>query len=303
MSRRSAPFTFTSVRSTSVFARLVPILASTFLMLARPTPAAAQTNIWAGTDVSANVELTPFLAEGKARTAVIVCPGGSYFWHDMETEGYDVARYLQSHGISAFVLRYRAAGVFAFVTRFRTIFRGRRYPDAQEDLLRAVRLVREQADSLGVDPARIGVMGFSAGGHLVMSAATYFPKEERPAFIVPIYPVVTMHAPYVHKRSRRALLGDSRKRNAALRDSLSLERHVPADCPPVFLANCKDDPIVDYHNSLLLDSALTAANVPHAYTLYPTGGHGFGGSEVKGSAEARSWKESFLRWLEALFKN
>ena len=143
-------------------------------------------------------------------------------------------------------------------------------------------------------------MGFSAGGHLVMSAAELLPLSERPAFIAPIYPVVTMVDKCVHKRSRRALLGDNKKNNQQLRALLSLELHVPKDCPPVFLVNCIDDPIVKYHNSELLDSALTSLNIPHRYIQYKTGGHGFGATENKGTAESRQWKAEFLNWLKAL---
>lgn len=249
---------------------------------------------------SKSLELTPFLAVGSTE-AVIVCPGGSYFWHDMQAEGYEVGRWLQSQGISAFVLRYRTAYVPAFVTHFRLLLRGNRYPDPQDDLLQALRYVREHADRYGIDSLRIGVMGFSAGGHLVMSAAELFPPEERPAFVVPVYPVVSMTEDCTHKRSRRGLLGDSRTHNRQLRDSLSLERHVPHDCPPVFLVNCKDDPVVDYRNSVLLDSALTAQRVPHRYKLYETGGHGFGASDTKGTDECRAWKQAFIEWLDELY--
>ena len=143
-------------------------------------------------------------------------------------------------------------------------------------------------------------MGFSAGGHLVMSAAEWFRPQERPDFVVPVYPVVTMTKNCVHKRSRRALLGESKVKDARLRDSLSLEQHVPADCPPVFLVNCKDDPVVDYRNSVLLDSALQARHIPHVYLQYQTGGHGFGASEKKGSPECRQWKQAFLAWVREL---
>lgn len=244
--------------------------------------------------------MTPYLAEGRGNIAVVVCPGGSYFWHDMEHEGHEVGRWLQANGISAFVLRYRTAYVPAFVTRFRYIFRGNRYPDPQDDLLQAMRYIKAHADEYGIDTLRIGAMGFSAGGHLVMSAGELFATDDRPAFIAPIYPVVTMTDNCVHKRSRRALLGDSRKRNKRLRDSLSLERHVPADCPPVFLVNCQDDPIVEYHNSMLLDSALTARGVNHKYLQYETGGHGFGASDTKGTDECRAWKKEFLLWLKEI---
>jgi len=257
-------------------------------------------NIWEGMNVSKNVELTPYLVPGTGNKAVVVCPGGSYFWHDIETEGHGVARWLQQNGISAFVLRYRTAYVPAFITRYRYLFRGNRYPDPQNDLRQALSYVRSHAQEYGIDSARVGAMGFSAGGHLVMSAAELFPPQERPAFVVPVYPVVTMSKPCVHKRSRRALLGDSRKGNKQLRDSLSLEEHVPADCPPVFLVNCKDDPVVDYHNSELLDSALIVRHVPHVYVQYQTGGHGFGASDEKGTAECRQWKQAFLAWVRKL---
>lgn len=268
--------------------------------LALSAKAQEAVNIYADMPGHKRVELTPFLAAGSGE-AVIVCPGGSYFWHDMQAEGYAVGRWLQSQGITAFVLRYRTAYVPAFVTHFRLLLRGNRYPDPQDDLLQALRYVKQHAGSYGIDTLRIGAMGFSAGGHLVMSAAELFPPEEWPAFIVPVYPVVSMTADCTHKRSRRGLLGDSRKNNRQLRDSLSLERHVPADCPPVFLINCKDDPVVDYRNSLLLDSALTAQGVPHRYTLYETGGHGFGASDTKGTAECREWKQTFIEWMDELY--
>lgn len=257
-------------------------------------------NIWQGTTVGKTVVMTSYLAEGKGNAAVIVCPGGSYLWHDMGGEGKDVGEWLQRNGISAFVLRYRTAGVGAFLTPYRYVFRGNRYPDALNDLLRAMQYVKAHSAELGVDASRVAAMGFSAGGHLVMSAAELLPREQRPWFVVPVYPVVTMTEACVHRRSRRALLGDSRLRSRQLRDLLSLERHVPADCPPVFLVNCKDDPVVDCRNSELLDSALTRQQVPHRYIQYQTGGHGFGASDHKGTAECRQWKEEFMAWFRRL---
>ncbi len=268
------------------------------LLLAVTACSFAQVNIWEGTACKKKVMLTPYLTEGKPHMAVIVCPGGSYFWHDIEVEGYGVAEWLQRNGISAFVLNYRTGYVPAFITHYRLIFRGNRYPDPQDDLLQAVRYVRQHAAEYGIDPARLGAMGFSAGGHLVMSGAEWFTGEDRLAFAAPIYPVVTMTHPCVHKRSRRGLMGDSRTRNKALREQLSLEKHVPADCPPIFLVNCVDDPIVDYRNSELLDSALTAQNIPHRYIQYRTGGHGFGASDTKGTAECRQWRDEFLKWIK-----
>lgn len=257
-------------------------------------------NIWQGTDCKKRVEMVPYLASGQNNVAVIVCPGGSYFWHDMDAEGAKVGEWLRQNGISAFVLRYRTAGFMAFFTHYRYLFRGNRYPDALDDLHQAMNYVKHHAKEYGVHVDSIGAMGFSAGGHLVMSAGELLESQERPAFIAPIYPVVTMTQKCVHKRSRRALLGDSRKNNKKLRDSLSLECHVPDDCPPVFLVNCKDDPIVKYHNSELLDSALTAHHVTHRYIQYKTGGHGFGATDDKGTAECRQWKKEFLDWLRGL---
>lgn len=272
-----------------------------FLFGMAGSSAFAQINIWEGVKRHKKVEMTPYLAAGDNNMAIVVCPGGSYFWHDTITEGHDVAKWLQANGISAFVLNYRTAYVPAFLFRYRWMFRGNRYPDPQDDLRQALKIIRFRYEEFGVNPNRVGAMGFSAGGHLVMSALELFEKNDQPDFVVPVYPVITMKGPYVHKRSRRGLLGESKKHDKKLIDLLSLENHVQADCRPVFLVNCVDDPIVDYHNSVLLDSALTAQNIKHVYIQYPTGGHGFGMSDIKGSPESRQWKFAFLNWLNTLF--
>ena len=274
-------------------------------------------HIWEGTSVSnRSVTLKPFLPESarQGMTAVIVCPGGSYCWHDYETEGRKVAEWLQQNGIAAFVLNYRVQGILQYITHSRAIFGGHKHPDMIEDLQRAIQLVREHATAYDIAPHRVGAMGFSAGGHLVMSAAEFFHTDYlaphgitttvslRPDFVAPIYPVVSMTHPDTHKRSRRALLGEWGKFCHKKRQALSLEHNVPADCPPVFLVNCKDDPIVRYHNSELLDSALTVQNIPHRYIQYATGGHGFGADTTKGTAEARQWMPEFLNWLKLLFE-
>ena len=271
--------------------------------------------LWDGYDVShgKQVTLTPYLAENNpSGISIIVCPGGSYFWLDEETEGEGVARWLQSNGISAFVLCYRAAGFGAFFWHHRILFRGKQYPDMITDAQRALQWVRDHSDLYGIDPDKLGMMGFSAGGHLVMSAACFHDYDYlkaigiqsdanlRPAFVAPIYPVVTMREPYVHHRSRRALLSETRNHDKTMIDSLSLECHIPDDCPPVFIVNCVDDPVVEYHNSILLDSALTANQVNHRYIQYQTGGHGFGASEEKGTEECRQWRTEFLKWLNEI---
>lgn len=270
-------------------------------------------NIWEGTSCKANVKLTPFLAEGENNIACIVCPGGSYFWLDYKTEGEGVAKWLQSNGISAFVLEYRTAGVAGFITHYRIMARGHRYPDMLEDVLRSIQLIRENAAKFRIDPGRLGVMGFSAGGHLAAMSGLFYDTDLlsqfkitpsvnlKPNFIAPIYPVITLTGPETHKRSRRGLLGEIKSINTMMKDSLSLERHVRADMPPVFLMNCIDDPIVKYHNSELFDSALNAYGVNHKYLQFKTGGHGFGADPKKTSTEAISWKECFLEWVRNIF--
>lgn len=271
-------------------------------------------NIWEGTECNAEVTLTPYLAGGDNNIACIVCPGGSYFWLDKKTEGIGVAEWLQSQGISAFVLEYRVGGVPAFITHYRLISRGHRYPDMLQDVQRAIQLVRENADKYHIDPDKLGVMGFSAGGHLAAMSGLFFdtdvlsefgikPKVSlRPDFIAPIYPVVSMTDNSVHKRSRRGLLGEGKAISKEMKDSLSLEKHIRQDTPPAYLMNCIDDPIVNYHNSELLDSAMTAKGVTHKYVQFKTGGHGFGATASKTTEEAITWKENFINWLKSIFK-
>lgn len=253
-----------------------------------------------------------FVPEHPNGAAAIICPGGSYCWLDMKNEGFPVAQWLNSQGISAFVLHYRTIGFGAYFLHSRFLVRGVRHPDMIADLQRAFQWVSGFSQRYGVDDGKIGVIGFSAGGHLAMSSAcfsdTHFLGLEgmdsnvnlRPAFVASIYPVVTLREPFVHKRSRRALLGDDRQRNKMMIDSLSLELHIPDDCPPVFLVNCRDDKVVDYNNGVMLDSALTAAGIRHLYRQYETGGHGFGVSESLGSVESRAWKWELLEWLKEI---
>lgn len=272
--------------------------------------------IWEGTGVgSKKVTLQLFLPEKNLYSgmAVIVCPGGSYCWHDYEVEGVDVARWLQNEGIAAFVLKYRVQGVFNFIFHTRAVWVGHKHPDMLEDIQRSIQLIRENASQYNINPHRLGVMGFSAGGHLVMSSACYYETDFlskigikhstslRPDFVASIYPVVSMSHSVTHKRSRRALLGEWKQFSQRMRDSLSLELHIPPNCPPVFLVNCKDDPIVNYYNSVLLDSALTSNGVNHKYIQYQTGGHGFGASDIRGTVECRKWRNDFFDWLIDLY--
>ena len=247
--------------------------------------------------VSSAQKVIPFIADPETATgeAVIVCPGGSYHWLSRTVEGTDVAQRLCEDGISAFVLNYRHAGTRYFL--FGPLaFPQNHYPDMINDLRKTVRDVREHASEYGIDPDRIGVMGFSAGGHLVLNLGED-PGEmvSRPDFIVSVYPVVTMtDETIVHKRSRRGLLGGKRN-DDTLKDALSMERKVPSYMPPVLLVNCKDDPVVDYRNSEVMDKALTEGGIFHRYIQYETGGHGFGTS-----SSAAPWYGELRGWLDSI---
>ena len=276
----------------------------TFLLLVLCTALQAQTvRIWEGTSVRAGSTLTAYLPEGEPEAAVIVCPGGSYFWLDKEGEGTLVGEWLAGNGIAAYVLLYRTGGWFNFAFHARAVFGGNRHPDMIADLQRAITLVRRQF------AGPVGAMGFSAGGHLVMSAAEFFGTDFtglaggtslRPDFVAPIYPVVTMRDSSAHARSRRGLLGDGRTADQTLRDSLSLECHVRPDSPPVFLLRCDDDPVVDPANADLLDAALAEKGVPHRTVRYRSGGHGFGADKEKFTEETALWQAAFLDWMEEI---
>jgi acetyl esterase/lipase len=174
------------------------------VMMALPCRAQQRISIWDGVKgySGSEVTLTAFLppADKKPTAAVIVCPGGSYFWLSKKTEGTDVARWLQSEGIAAFVLNYRVAGIGSFITHYRLFVRGTRFPDMMEDVSRSIQIVRENANRYGFPMNRIGVMGFSAGGHLALMSAEFADVNYlsargirpavslRPDFIAAIYP-------------------------------------------------------------------------------------------------------------------
>lgn len=221
---------------------------------------------------------------------VIVCPGGSYHHLGMPHEGYQVAEWLNSQGITAFVLRYRVG------------MHGYRHPAMIQDIQRAIQYVREKTPDL----KKIGVMGFSAGGHLVTMAGAFFKENYlkaigiepevslRPDFVVPVYPVVSMQDSLAHLRSRKNLIGESFTKEQM--DKFSMELQIHDDMPPVFLITAKDDPVVNYKNSVALDRALTNKNINHTFLLYEKGGHGYGMDEKKGGETAR-WNVVFKEWL------
>jgi len=206
-------------------------------------------------------------------TAVIICPGGGYGWLSMENEGSSPAHWLNSLGVSAFVLKYRLAEYG--------------HPAPLRDVLRAIRLVRARAAGFGVRPDRLGVMGFSAGGHLAACAGTLYDAPEgrtgaaldavsaRPDFLVLLYPVITMRDPFVHAGSRRNLLGPHPTNEEI--HHLSADEQVTKDTPPAFLVQTTADGTVPVENSLRFYEALRRAGVTGVEMhLFEQGPHGFG---------------------------
>ena len=227
-----------------------------------------------------------------SNTAVIICPGGSYYWLDMKSEGKIVAEWLSENNISAYVLKYPTSSWLSFFFHIRSPYRSQ-YPAQLESLKEALKIVKNEGFE------NVGVMGFSAGGHLAVNSAVSIKDSLAPDFVTAIYPVVTMKSPYVHKRSRRGLLGERRSKKTCMQDSLSLELHAEKISCPLFLVNCKDDKTVDYRNSeLLYNAMLKNPNSKITYIQFNTGGHGFGADDSKANEEAILWKESWILWLK-----
>jgi acetyl esterase/lipase len=240
--------------------------------------------------------LTAFLpAAGTANgTAVIICPGGGYARLSIDSEGYDVAKRLNEMGVTAFVLKYRLPN-------------DQSQPDKSIapllDAQQALRLVRQQAAKYGVNPERIGVMGFSAGGHLAATAGTHFarpvgaspgPVSVRPAFLVLLYPVISFSDRLRHAGSRDNLLGT--KPTADQVRLYSNELQVSAQTPPTFLVHAQDDKTVPVNNSIVFYQACLRHGVPAELHLYPKGGHGFG---LNNQTTKDVWTDRLKNWLDA----
>jgi acetyl esterase/lipase len=236
--------------------------------------------------------ITPFLAPGGNGAAVVVFPGGGYSHLSVDKEGVQVARWLNTLGVSAFVVQYRL---------------GPRYhhPAMLHDAARAVRTVRARAAEWRVDPARVGVLGFSAGGHLASTIGTHFDAgaaasadrveraSSRPDFLVLIYPVITLDSARTHRGSRTNVLGPSPE--PGLERLLSTETQVTRATPPTFIVASTDDAAVPVENSLAFYQAARNAGVPVELHVFESGRHGFGlGGDDPSLA---SWPRQAELWL------
>jgi acetyl esterase/lipase len=225
-------------------------------------------------------------------TAVIVCPGGSYSHLAMSHEGFDIAKKLNEMGVAAFVLKYRLPSDVTMVDK---------EIGPLQDAQRAIQLVRQNAATWHVDTARVGIMGFSAGGHLASTAGTHFMKPVidnpnqlslKPDFMILIYPVISFDDSIGHRGSRDNLIG--RNPSSEKIREYSNEQQVDAHTPPAFLVHAEDDRTVPVVNSLYFYEALQRNKVPSELHIYPKGGHGFG---MDNPTTKDRWMERLQNWL------
>ena len=230
-----------------------------------------------------------------SRTMVVVFPGGGYTAVATATEGRAAVRWLDSLGVASAIVRYRVAPRY-------------HYPEIFQDAQQAVRLVRAHAAEWGVDTARIGVLGFSAGGHLAAMLGTDIDRGDsrntdavrrlsaRPGFMILVYPVITMDSAFTHLHSRFALIGAHPSR--AMVDSLSEEKQVRPDTPPTLLVTTNDDTLVSSENSLRMYAALHRAHVPAGLHIYDSARHGrHGFSIAPADSELGTWPKVMEFWL------
>lgn len=247
-----------------------------------------------GTEPEDRPNLSLYLAPGDGpHAAILVCPGGGYGHLATGHEGHAIGKFCQQHGISAFVLTYRIAPKY-------------HHPAPLLDAQRGLRTVRARAREWHVDPARIGVIGFSAGGHLASTLATWFdagkadaedPIERascRPDFTVLVYPVIAFDQPWTHQGSKRNLLGEQAEDTALVR-RLSTANSVTAETPPCFLVHTSGDTVVPAENSIDFYLALRRAKVPAELHVFEKGQHGFGLGG--GDAVLATWPDLLLAWL------
>ena len=273
--------------------------------LAASSQAAEALPLWDGPApkaAAAPAEPQPFLdlyvpEKDRANgSALVICPGGGYGGLALGHEGLEVATWCNTHGIAAFVLHYRLGR------------QGHHYPTQLIDVQRAIRLVRSNANQFGIDPHRIGIMGFSAGGHLASMAATLFNEQAtlpgpepdavdavsaRPDLAVLCYPVIALNAPHTHRGSRKNLLGPADDDDLA--EQLSTDSRVTAETPPTFLFQTDEDTAVPPENAVGFYLACRRAGVPAELHIYQPGRHGVGLAADQPSVS--SWPDRLRDWL------
>jgi len=233
--------------------------------------------------------------EAPPRGAVVVCPGGGYGGLAMDHEGHQIARWLNEHGIAAFICDYRHRG------------KGYGHPAPLQDAQRAIRTVRARAEEFGVDPKKVGILGFSAGGHLTSSVLTHFDKGDeksddvvmrqssRPDFGVLCYPVIAWDQPYTHRGSQNNLLGADASKE--LIESMSSEKQVTSETPPTFLFHTYEDKAVPPENSIVFYDACIKNKVPAEMHIFEKGQHGVGlAAKIPGTS---AWPGLCIEWLNA----
>ncbi len=254
--------------------------------------------LWAGGAPGAGKEspeviVYPAPADKNTGAAIVICPGGGYGGHAINHEGHDIAKWCNSHGITGVIVKYRL-GV------------KNPHPVPLGDAQRALRWTRANAKEWGVDADRVGILGFSAGGHLASTAGTHFDlgivdskdpidtQSCRPDFMVLVYPVITMTDPYTHKGSRSNLLG--KNPDAKLIDLLSNEKQVTPKTPPTFLVHTTEDTAVPPENSALFYLALCRNKVPAELHSYEKGQHGLGLGPR--ALPFSSWPDRCVAWMQ-----
>lgn len=246
-------------------------------------------------DFRPTLTVYPAPRENNTGAAIVICPGGGYGFTAMDHEGHQIGAWLNSIGVAGFIVDYRHRN------------RGYGHPAPLQDAQRAVRHVRAKAEDYRVDPRRIGVLGFSAGGHLASTAATHFdagkpdakdPIERascRPDFAVLCYPVIVFDEAVTHRGSQQNLLGKDAP--AELVRSLSNEKQVTKDTPPAFLWHTDEDKGVPAENSVLFYLACRKAGVPAELHVFRTGRHGLG--LAKDTPGTNQWPKLCEEWMRA----
>ena len=232
--------------------------------------------------------------EKATGTAVLVCPGGGYAGLAFDHEGNQIAKWLNDNGIAAFILKYRLPS--DLIMKDKSVGP---LQDAQE----AMRIIRRNAKAWNVNPKKVGVLGFSAGGHLASTLSTHFAEKvyevtdtisARPDFSILMYPVITMDATFTHSGSRKNLIGDNPTEDAI--KHFSNELQITMKTPPTFLVHSMDDGTVPVKNSMVYYEGLIKNKVPSELHIFQKGGHGYGLAINRDTQMA--WPELCLRWLK-----